>query len=258
LDFTLGARYDDYSDFGSITSQRAVLVWNTTFTLTTKFLYGRGFRLPTITERNSVHLPAIEANPGLIPEKLDQFQLVFDYQPLWNLRGRIDLFYHKTDDQIKGQNTGGPSYREENIGEQTGRGLELELWWDISSRSQLYFYYAYQANTDETINKDIGYAPHHKLFAMLQHDHPDRWFFTTKATYVGKRDRVAEDNKPDADTYIFVDTLVRKELTDYLEISLEIRNIFDEEAEEARYGTSFPGDMPLPGRNYYLTLLGRY
>jgi outer membrane receptor protein involved in Fe transport len=251
---TWGVRYDDYSDFGSVASQRLVLQWNTTYALTTKLLYGRGYRSPTIMETQSVYLPPLIANPALQPEKLDQVQLVFDYRPLQDIRGRVDLFYHKTDDQIRYQNsTSGPTFRPENVGDQIGRGLELELWWNIAARTKLYTYYTYQENIDKTTNKDAGYTPHHKLYAMLQHERPDGWFFSSKVTYVGSRDRIAEDIRSKADTYAFVDLLARKEITHKLEATLEIRNIFNEKAEEAGFGTAFPGDMPLPGRNYYMT-----
>jgi iron complex outermembrane receptor protein len=255
---TLGIRYDDYSDFGSVTSPRAVLVWSTTHSLTTKLLYGRGFRSPTLLETKSKHLPAIEGNPDLKSEKFDQVQLVFDYQSPNDIRSRLNLFYHETDDQIRQENTGGPGFRPENVGDQTGRGIELEIWWDLTPRTKLYSFYAYQDSLDETTNSDAGYSPHHKLFAMLQYKLSGGYSFTSKATYVGSRDRIAEDNRSKADTYTLVDVLVSKELSKHLEATFEVRNIFDKEAYEAGIGTSFPGDMPLPGRNYYLTITGKF
>jgi iron complex outermembrane receptor protein len=250
---TLGLRYDDYSDFGAVTSPRAVLVWNTTHLLTTKFLYGRGFRSPTFLETESMHLPALVSNAELQPEKFDQVQLVFEYLSLKGLRSRLNFFYHETDDQIRQQNSGGPGFRPENVGDQTGRGMELEIWWDINHRSKLYSFYAFQDSTDETTGSDAGYSPHHKLFAMLQHEFPGSLFINSKATYVGIRDRIAEDNRSKADTYTFVDILARKVLTKHLEATLEIRNIFDKKTDEAGAGTSFPGDLPLPGRSFYFT-----
>jgi outer membrane receptor for ferrienterochelin and colicin len=252
---TLGARYDDDDEFGPVTSQRAVLQWNTTHALTTKLLYGRGYRIPTLMDTKSRYIPAFEANPELEPEKLDQIQLVFDYRPTQRIRSRIDLFYHETDNQIRYQSSmSGLTFHPENVGDQTGRGFELELWWDFSEHTKFYSYYAYQDNTDKTTNEDAGYSPHNKVFAMLQYDRPDGWFFSTKMTYVGNRDRIAEDTRSKADCYTFVDLLIRNELTRSLEATLEIRNIFDTEAEEAGMGTAFPGDIPLPGRSYYLKL----
>jgi outer membrane receptor protein involved in Fe transport len=43
-----------------------------------------------------------------------------------------------------------------------------------------------------------------------------------------------------------------------LEASLDIRNLFDENANEAGVGTSFPGDIPLPDRTFYLSLGARF
>jgi iron complex outermembrane receptor protein len=256
--FTLGARSDDYSDFGSVTSQRAVLVWNTNHLLTTKFLFGRGYRLPLILSTVSEHIPAIESNPNLRPEKFDQIQLILDYQIRYSLRGSINLFYHETVDQIRQQSTEGAGIRPVNLGKQIGRGVELELWWDIAPRTKLYSFYAYQDNTEVVTRRDTGYSPHHKLFAMLQHEHYGGWYFNTKATYVGSRDRIPYDSRSDADTYTIVDVLMRKELTQHLGITFEIRNIFDKEADEASFGVAFPGDMPMPGRNYYLTITSKY
>jgi iron complex outermembrane receptor protein len=252
---TLGIRCDDYSDYGSVISQRAVLQWDTTFALTTKLLYGRGYREPTIMETESQYLLLIDANPALQPEKLDQIQLVFDYKPLPYLRSRIDLFYHKTNNQIRHENsTGGPAFRAENVGDQTGRGFELEFWWDINERTNLYSFYAYQNNTDRTTNKDAGYSPHNIFFTQLQHKMPHSWFFNTKLSYIGKRNRIAEDIRSKADTYAFVDLLVRKKLSKHYEATLEIRNLFDKEAEEAGFGTALPGDIPMSGRSFYFML----
>jgi iron complex outermembrane receptor protein len=256
--FTIGIRYDDYSDLGTIMTQRAVLQWNTTHSITSKILYGRGYRTLSVLSTQSRNIPAIEGNSELKPEKFDQVQLVFDYRPLPSLSFRLDLFYHKTIDQIRQRSAEGLGIRAENSGNQTGRGMEVEVWWDVFKKTRLYAFYAFQDNTEESINKDTGYAPHHKVFGMIQHERQNGVFFSTKVTYIGSRDRIPNDDRSDAETYTFVDVLARKELSKQFDVSLEIRNIFDEEAEEASFGVAFPGDMPLAGRNYYLTLSSKF
>ncbi|MGD8914058.1 MAG: TonB-dependent receptor [Candidatus Thiodiazotropha sp.] len=256
--FTFGIRYDDYRDFGTVTTQRAVLQWNTTYAMTTKLLYGRGYRTLSFLSTQSRNIPAIEGNPELKPEKFDQIQLAFDYRPRPYINLRLDIFYHKTIDQIRQKSAEGLGIRAENSGDQTGRGMEVEIWWDINTRTKLYSFYAYQDNTEKALNEDTGYAPHHKIFGLIQHERPSGWFFNSKVTYVGSRDRIPNDDRPDAETYAFVDILMRKELSKQFEVSLEIRNIFNEDAEEASFGVAFPGDMPLPGRNYYLMLSSRF
>ncbi len=254
---TWGIRYDRYDDFGGILSPRLALVWNASPYLTAKLLYGRGFRSPSLLDTDARHIPAIAGNPDLKPEKLDSLELAFDYRPLEQLTARLNVFYQRTEDQIRQQNDGGPTFRPENVGQQKGHGVELEAWWDIGRNTQLYGAYAYQDNTDETTGADAGYTPHHQVLARLLH-RSQPWSFSVQARHVGNRDRIAEDTRPKVDTYTLVDALVRRDIMPGLEAGLEIRNLFDADAEEAGAGTAFPGDLPLPGRTFYFDLTARF
>lgn len=252
---TWGARYDHYSDFGSVISPRVALVWDSSPNLTVKALYGRGFRGSSLLDREAKNIPSLVGNPNLKPEKLDSFEIAFDYRPRSDLTAKLNLYYQKTEDQIRLQNSGGFEYRPENVGQQKGRGLELEGRWDIGSETRLYAAYAYQANTDETTGEDAGYTPHHLLYARLEH-HREPWLFSLQGRYVGIRDRLAEDPLPRAETYGFVDALAHYRIAPSLEVGLEVRNLLDNQVEDARFGTGFPGDTPLPGRTLYLSLTG--
>lgn len=255
--FTWGLRYDRYSDFGDTVNPRAALVWNARHDLTLKWLYGRGFRAPTPAEREARQLPALQVNPGLRPERVDAVEWALDYHPRLDLRVRFNLFYHETDDQIRYQNSGGPAFRPENVGRQTGRGAEIEGWWDITRHIQLYGAYAFQDNIDETTGEDAGYTPHHQVLARAQaRYHP--WLLAVQGRYVGDRDRVAEDPRPKPETYAFLDVFARHEFSNRWEASLDIRNLLDAEVRDAGLGTSFPGDIPLPGRTFYFSLTGRF
>lgn len=255
--FTWGLRYDHYSDFGDTVNPRAALVWNARHDLTVKWLYGRGFRAPTPLERQARQLPALQANSALRPEQVDAIELAFDYHPRLDLRTRFNLFYHETDHQIRYQNSGGPVFRPENVGRQKGHGLELEGWWDVTDNTQFYGFYAYQDNTDETTGQDAGYTPHHQVLARVQTQHHP-WLLAAQARYVGERDRVAEDPRPKPDTYALLDVFARYSFSKHLEASLDIRNLLDTEAQDTGLGTSFPGDIPLPGRTFYFSLTGRF
>jgi iron complex outermembrane receptor protein len=254
---TWGIRYDHYSDFGGTINPRAVIVWNARHNLTMKLLYGRGFRAPSILETRDTDIPAINANPNLNPEILNNIELAFDYKPLLDVQLRLNFFYQETDEQIRLQNTGGADFSPENVGNQEGLGFEVEAAWEITPNTRLYVFYAYQENTDETTNEDAGYSPHHKILARLQHQY-GQWFFNLQSLHIGDRDRIAEDSRPEADTYTLVDLLTRYEFSQFLEASLDIRNLFDESANEAGVGTSFPGDIPLPDRTFYLSLGARF
>jgi iron complex outermembrane receptor protein len=255
--FTWGLRYDHYSDFGDTLNPRAALVWNARHDLTLKWLYGRGFRAPTPLEQQPRQVPALQANPTLQPEQVDAIEWALDYHPRPELRTRLNVFYHKTDQQIRYQNDGGPTFRPENVGQQKGHGLELEGEWDFTPYTRLSGYYAYQDNTDETTGEDAGYTPHHQAWVQVQSQHHP-WRFTVQARYVGERDRVAEDPRPPPDTYALLEVFTRYAFSKSLEASLDIRNLLDTEVEDAGVGTAFPGDIPLPGRTFYFSLIGRF
>ena len=254
---TWGARYDHYSDVGATVNPRLALVWNARHDLTAKLLYGRGFRAPSRLETQARQISALWGNPDLHPEQVDALELALDYRPRLDLRTRVNLFYHETDDQIRLQNTGGPEFRPENVGRQQGHGLEVELGWELSRAIQFSGYYAYQDNTDETTGADAGYTPHHQALARLQ-TRQQPWLFALQARYVGTRDRVAEDPRPRPETYTLVDALARYTLSPHLEASLDVRNLFDADVQDAGFGTAFPGDIPLPGRTVYFSLIGRF
>ena len=247
---TAGVRYDHYTDFGDLVNPRMALVWDTSAYLTSKLLYGRGFRGPSLLDAEARQIPALLGNPDLKPETLDSLELAFDYRPRADVWARLNLYYQQTEDQIRVQDTEGPSSQPENVGQQKGHGAELELEWDLDRRTQLYGAYAYQDNTDETTGQDAGYTPHHLWLARLQHRRPP-WLFSIQGRYVGRRDRIAEDPRPSADTYGILDTLVRYESTHGWSADFEVRNFFDTEADEAGFGTAFPGDLPIPGRTFF-------
>ena len=56
-ELTAGVRHDDYSDFGGTTNPRLALVWSTSYTLTTKFLYGEAFRAPSFAQPRAINNP---------------------------------------------------------------------------------------------------------------------------------------------------------------------------------------------------------
>ncbi len=256
---TWGVRYDRYSDYGDQINPRVALVWDTSPYLTTKLIYGRGFRGPTLVDTRSRQSPALKGDPNLKPETIESVELAFDYRVRPDLLARMNLFYQETDDQIFIVSDRGPPAVPANVGRQIGRGVELEARYDIDRHTQLYAAYSYQDSADETTDADVGYHPHHLLYARFQRRHKP-WLFSIQARHVGGRDRRAGDSRPVAGTYTFFDGLVRYEVAPDFEVGFDARNLFDSKAEDAGPGTdaAFPADIPLPGRTYYFTVTGRF
>ncbi len=249
---TWGVRVDDYSDFGTQVSPRAVLVWTPRPEWTAKLLYGEGFRAPTLLETTPFPIPIYRPTPDLKAERLRTVELALDYTPRSNLGFRINAFRHETTDQIRQQDRG-TFGQPENVGRQVGQGVELEMRWRITPDLLVRGWYAYQYNTDETTGRDAGFSPHHRLFGSLQYT----WrkvFLNLQGTYVGDRARVAEDPRDEPNEYGQLDLLARYQLAKRFSVQLDVRNLLNANLEEAAPGTSLPVDLPLPGRNYYLTL----
>lgn len=253
---TLGARVDDYSDVGTEVSPRAVLVWTPAPAWTAKLLYGQGFRAPWVTELENLGVPIYRPNPSLRPERLRTAELFIGYRPSPELDLGLNLYRHATDDQIRQQDRG--FYIEpENVGDQVGEGLELQADWRLDARWSLGGWYAYQYNTDETTGKNAGYTPQHRAFASLRFEHGNA-FFNLRAHYVGDRARVAEDPRDEPDDYLRLDLLGRYTFDRRFSVQLDVRNLLNSNDREPAPGTSLPQDIPLPGRNVYLTFRVRF
>lgn len=248
---TWGVRLDDYSDFGTQISPRAVLVWIPRPAWTVKLLYGEGFRAPTLSETRPYPIPTYRSNPDLDAERLRTADLAVEYRPRPNLGVRLNVFRHETDDQIRQQNRG--TFAEpENVGQQIGNGGELELRWGITPDLTFRGWYAYQYNTNETTGENAGFSPQHRFFASLQYTW-GRAFFNLLGMYVGDRARVLEDPRDEAEEYGQLDLLARYRFTETLSVQLDVRNLLNNANEEAVAGSGFPVDLPLPGPNWYAT-----
>jgi iron complex outermembrane receptor protein len=253
---TFGARLDDYSDVGTEVSPRAVLVWTPAPAWTAKLLYGEGFRAPWVSEIEKLGTPIYRPNPGLRPERLRTAELYIGYRPSPELDVGLNLYRHETDDQIRQQDRG--IYIEpENVGDQVGEGVELQAEWRLDARWSLGGWYAYQYNTDETTGKNAGYTPQHRAFASLRFRQGNA-FLNLRAHYVGDRARVAEDPREAPQDYLRLDLLGRYEVERRFSVQLDVRNVLNSNDREPAPGTALPQDIPLPGRNYYVTFRVRF
>lgn len=253
---TLGARVDDYSDVGTEISPRAVLVWTPAPAWTAKLLYGQGFRAPWVTELERIGVPIYRPNPALRPERLRTAEVFVGYRPSADLDLGLNLYRHETADQIRQQDRG--FYIEpENVGDQVGQGVEIEADWRINEQWSLGGWYAYQYNIDETTGKNAGYTPQHRAFASLRFTHGNA-FLNLRARYVGDRARVAEDPRAEPKDYLRLDLLGRYAFDRRFSVQLDVRNVLNSNDREPAPGTSLPQDIPLPGRNYYLTFQVRF
>ncbi len=251
---TGGVRYDHYSDFGDTTNPRLAIVWRTRYDLTTKVLYGRAFRAPAFNELYNINNPVALGNPNLKPEKIDTYELAFNYQPAHNFQAGLNLFTYHMSDIIRFVPDPAPatSVSAQNSGNRDGYGLELEFKYDVSRQFLLLGNYAYQNSTEKDTDSDVANAPQHQVYLRTVWRPIPDWSFSAQVNWVADRSRDITDPRPRIDDYIMTDLTLRyRHGATPWEFAILARNIFDEDAREPSPAPgSIPNDLPLAGQHF--------
>jgi outer membrane receptor for ferrienterochelin and colicin len=253
---TSGVRYDHYSDFGSTTNPRLALVWATTDSITTKLLYGKAFRAPSISELHVTSNPIALGDKNLKPEKIDTYELALSQQVSSSFRYTSNIYYYEIKDFISFEtfdtNTTG-NKRAENSGERTGYGFEVEANYKTSNSLRIVTNYAYQKSEDDKTNTDVGEAPNHQLYLRTEWKPKDNWLISPQINWVGKQKRSNSDARTKAlASYTTVDLTIRqKNIVDNLDISLSVHNFFDRSVFEPSEAEGLVNDFPMAGRSIY-------
>ena len=257
---TAGLRFDHYSDFGSTVNPRVALVWQTSYNLTSKLLYGRAFRAPSFTEQFSVNNPVTQGNPNLDPETINTVELAFDYQATQDLRTKLNVFWYGYEQIIRTvPDAQGQTFQ--NTGNQNGYGLELEGQWNVSRNVQLLANYALQISEDDTTGQDVGFAPTHQLYGRADWQFLPSWNLDVQANWIADRKRPPGDGRNQISNYVTFDMTLRGEdIFDSWGVSASVRNLFNSSVLEPSQpfpnanSSLIPGDLPLAGRSFYFEL----
>jgi outer membrane receptor protein involved in Fe transport len=251
---TAGIRYDHYSDFGDTTNPRVALVWQTSYALTTKLLYGRAFRAPAFNELYNINNPIALGNPNLKPETIDTYELAFNYQWSNELQTDLNLFDHKMSDVIR---FAPPTFTAENIGNIRGKGLEFEARYNLGMRIQLLGNYSIQHSHDSDTGAEVANAPRRKAYGRAIWKVMPDWTLSAQANWVADRARDVNDTRSPIRDYVTADFVLRYAPMPW-EIAASVRNAFNANAREPSPrlfpdGTAMiPNDLPLPNRNYFI------
>jgi len=252
---TAGVRHDRYSDFGSTTNPRIAAVWEAAYNFTAKLLAGRAFRAPSFTELYNINNPINIGNPDLRPEKISTVEAAFAWQPAPSAQIGLNVYRYRMRDIIRlipnaDPTTGSTS---QNAGSVAGRGLELELQWDISKRMRLNANYAYQRARDVATRSSTGYVPQHHYYARADWRLAQDWRLSGQVNWVQDRQRPAGDPRPPVADYRGADLTLRRVTGAAWDLSVTVRNVFDTRMLEPSLAPGqIPGDLPLPGRSVFV------
>ena len=250
---TAGVRRDRYSDFGGTTNPRLALVWDASFDLTAKLLYGRAFRAPAFLESYGISNPVALGNPTLKPERNATSELSFAWQARADATVNLTLYRYDMKNIIRvvPNATPGTGGTYANTGNQNGHGVELESSWTVTRDLRLSGNYAWQRSIDEATDTDAGYAPRHHLFGRADWAFISGYQTGAQVNWVADRKRAFGDARPAVDDYTTLDlTLATRNGRRQWNFSAALRNVFNADVREPSPapGLNIPFDIPMSRR----------
>lgn len=261
---TGGVRYDRYSDFGDTVNPRLALVWQTSYSLTTKLLYGRAFRAPAFNELYNINNPLALGNSGLKPETIDTYEIAINHRSTSRLETGVNLFHYVMADVIRFEPATGIA---ENSGGIKGLGFEIEANYDVSEALRLTGNYAFQRSEDDESKAVIANAPRNQLYLRGGWKPLIDWLVNVQLTWIADRARDTADPRPAIDDYLITDMTLRyRPVARSWEIAASVRNLFDEDAREPSPRLlplpgsvpMIPDDLPLAGRHFFVEARYRF
>lgn len=255
LNLTLGARHDQYNDFGGATSPRAGLSWVFMKDASLKLLYGEAFRPPSFLELFTTNQPAIQGNGDLDPEKIRTFEVGLSYKFNKHVTSGINYFNNDISDLIvlrtlpTAQNT----QRYENFGDARVQGVEMETRVDIVKDNYIFMNYSFQ-NPEDSHGNDLPFvAQHHGNFGVNVHYW--KYINTNLNTFIsGTRSREEGDDRDDLPAYAQMNlSIIAKEFFKTMEIQGTVFNLLDKDYSDPG-PASIEDDLPRMGRTFFVGL----
>jgi iron complex outermembrane receptor protein len=258
---TSGLRWDQYSDIGSTVNPRFALVWSSSLHSTTKFLYGRAFRAPSIAELLVTNNPVALGNPNLSPEIIETYEIGYSLNVSEPVSLSLNVFYYQIEDFI----TFSPdeitsTSTAQNVGKREGYGFELESSIDLSKVINLKFNYSYVKATNKLLQVDVGDYPNHQFNTDFNWNITNQWALNFNANIVGERLRTFGDQRSPLKGYANLSSnLTYFGLGQGFEVSISGKNLLDDDIFETSPGPdsatntiSIPHDLPQAGRSIFL------
>lgn len=255
---TVGARYDDYSDFGSSFNPRAGLVWQFIEGYDLKVLYGRAFRAPSFYELYNTNNPAFVGNPELDPETVDTVELSVGANLTDALSARLTGFYNSIKDSIDLVTYDAQDVFE-NSSEIRARGIEAEWKYDFGKGTYLAMNYTYQDSKNLDTDQQIYDIPRHKGNILSNIRLSKYLNFYADLHFQEGFTREEDDNRKDDNPGFTVvnTTVIAKKFWprfEGLEVRGSIYNLFDKEYTVPTAKDGLPVDYPMPGRSFLIEL----
>lgn len=255
ISLTLGARHDEYNDFGNATSPRSGLTWKFMENATLKFLYGEAFRAPSFLEMFTVNQPARLGNEDLDPEIIRTMEMGLMYTFNKHVTSSISYFNNNIKNLImlRALDTASETWQYDNFGDAHIQGFEVETKVNVSPGNYVFFNYTFQDPEDDHGN-ELPFVAKHKGNIGINAQ-PCRYINTNaSAFFSGKRYREEDDSRDDMSSYALVNlSITGRNFFRTMNVQGTIFNVFDKDYKDPG-PVSIAEDLPRPGRTYFVGL----
>ncbi len=244
----LGARWDDYSNFGDRISPSASFNFWLFDKIKLHALAAKSFRAPTF---NDLYWPredwgafgGVEGNRNLKPETAVSYEAGISGYFLNRFKTDITLFKTNFEDLIEWTVDNTWWWRPENISSASIKGLEFETEFVMKENLKANFNYTYLESKNKSTNEWLIYRPRHLYKMRLAYSPAPKYEFGLNCIYKTKRFTNAT-NTTFLRNHFVMNFDCSYEVNDSLKLSFEAKNIFDRVYQEER-------DYSMPGRTFY-------
>lgn len=254
LHLTLGARYDNYSDFGNSINPRVGIIWQANDDLTAKIFAGTAINSPSLAQLYAQNNPVSLGNADLKPEEVETIETGFSFEYLIHsdmIMSASFFKYHAKDlvEFVYQENRGAAVAN--NIGEQEGEGGEFIFKWKPQSNITVDANYSFVSSKNH-LNEKTPDIPMKMAYLGVHWIIDSDWSMNMTGKWISDRIRFANDDREKLDDYALVTTRVaRQNLIKGMTVALSVNNLFDTDAREPS-GPNFPNDLPRHGRQVLL------
>ena len=222
-----GGRYDYNTQFGDHFSPQTGAIFKPVDGTVLKLLYGESFRAPNAFELyyNDKGFTALD-NPGLKPETLSAWELIWEQNLCSGWKGTLSGFYYGVDDLITGVAVTPGVIQYQNLKQVTSDGFEVGVETVRSGGIKGGLSYSFQNVVDETTGGRLAGSPRHVLKGRTVFP-----FFNEKVRFavLGRymSDRLAEDGAPLKDVFVTDLNLTVKNVVKGVDASVSVLNLFN-------------------------------
>lgn len=221
--FTLGLRYDRFSEIGGHLSPRLAWVHSVNQQHRLKLLYGEAFRAPSLSEMGLINNPVLVGNPDLEHEIVKTVDFVW-VMSLKDSTITLDVFdqHYETPIATGFKNNIRTYVNGEN---EYSQGISLEWEQELAQGLLLRTTATYFSHLPDSAFREAD-----ALASSMINYQFSNWNFNVSATYQSERGYLqAGDEVAFLDNFVLINSAVKYQLSDSTSIKLAVKNAMDKE-----------------------------